>query len=302
MDRSFVGCPVYVQHVDEVPAKLEDVKKEADGWVVKSFYNEADGKHWCQFVIHSERGLNAIARGWKLSNAYMPQQYGTSGRWNGVDYDKEVVNAEYLHLAIVPDPRYQESIVLTPQEFRDYNEKQSKQLALVANSRESTTMKVLSFFKRTKIENAAEFSDAIVVLEKSKKEMSVADVISKYDDVLSNEVDDVSKRVKVGDEEMTVNEICEKYMNMKAELDGYKNADDEKKKKDEEEAKKNEEDKKKKDEEANKNSLEEKKKADAIKNAEDDKNKKAIANEDETVQTMDTQVSLGKSRYGSGKK
>ena len=118
MDASFAGRPVFVMHVDGVEDDLDVLRGEADGWVIESFYNAADGKHWCKFIVCSDRGEQAIQRGMKLSNCYLPRQYGQGGLWNGVSYDKEVKGGEYEHLAIVPNPRYEESVILSPRKIQ----------------------------------------------------------------------------------------------------------------------------------------------------------------------------------------
>src|SRR4051812_29447530 len=63
MDPTFQGKPVYVDHVEEV--NLENLQQEADGYVLESFYNKLDGKHWVKFIVVSDRGKEAIQKGWK---------------------------------------------------------------------------------------------------------------------------------------------------------------------------------------------------------------------------------------------
>ena len=120
MDPSFAGKPVYVKHVDEV--NLDKIQHEADGYVIESFYNAADSSHWVKFIVVSDKGREAIRAGWKLSNAYIPKSFGPGGISKGVELQKEVIAGEYEHLALVPDPRYETSIVLTPSQFKEYNE------------------------------------------------------------------------------------------------------------------------------------------------------------------------------------
>lgn len=168
MDLTFKGCPVYVRHREEV--NLDRLQEEADGYVIRSFYNEADGKHWAEFLVVSDRGFEAVGKGWRLSNAYIPESFGAAGVWNGVTYDREVTKARFEHLAIVPDPRYQESVVLTPEQFRAYNDAQVTALRRVANDRDRQKDKrsVFSFFKTTKVENADEVGNILVTLPSGK--------------------------------------------------------------------------------------------------------------------------------------
>src|SRR5690606_38544515 len=93
MGPTFAGRPVFVLHADEVAEDVDELKQEADGWVVDSFYNEADGKHWVKFLVCSKKAEEAIAKGYRLSNAYIPKSFGKGGEWNGVSYNKEVLAA-----------------------------------------------------------------------------------------------------------------------------------------------------------------------------------------------------------------
>ncbi len=184
MNPTFAGRPVFVMHVDGVDDKVDDLRKEADGWVIESFFNAADGKHWAKFIVVSERGLKAIRQGMKLSNCYVPRgPFGQGGLWNGVSYAKEIKGGEYEHLAIVPNPRYEESVIMSPEEFKKYNENKSLELKRLANSkREPSTMK-FKLFKRAKVENAADFEDMCVILPKSGREVTIDTMVNELDAV-----------------------------------------------------------------------------------------------------------------------
>ncbi len=339
MDPSFAGRPVYVMHVDDVPQKIDEVRREADGWVVESFFNSADGKHWVKFLVVSERGERAIRQHMRLSNCYIPKGFTHGGVWNGVSYQKEITNGEYEHLALVPDPRYAESVVLTPDEFKAYNEAKNLELTRLANERDAPVK--LSIFKRTKVENSVDLAEMMVALPKSKRELSIEAVVNAYDEHLANEgktkVANGDHLVKVGDSEMTLNELLEKHKSMSDELCSMKeakaNADKEVEEaldapggdvdhvkenaEDEDEAMENadddedEDDKKKK---ANKKKNEDKKKneaddaaAAAKKKADKEKadrvrNAKLDAENMATapvVQLQGDRIALGRSRYGS---
>lgn len=118
-DTSFAGCPVYAGH--HIIA-TEETFKQSDGYVVESFFNQADGFHWCKFVVTSKEGLECIDKGYKLSNSYMLERKGEGGIHRQVEYTNRVDSLKYNHLALVEHPRYEESIILTPEEFKKYNE------------------------------------------------------------------------------------------------------------------------------------------------------------------------------------
>lgn len=187
MDPTFAGRPIYVEHVDEVEEDLDELRKEVDGWVIESFYNKADGKHWVKFIAVSERSLRAIKNGFRLSNAYVPKRFGNGGLWNGVEYAKEITEGEFEHLAIVGSPRYEESVIMTPEEFKRYNADQVGELDRLANSNdkenEGEKQMGLKLFKRAKVENALDIEGIIVVLPKSGKEVAITQLVNEADDM-----------------------------------------------------------------------------------------------------------------------
>lgn len=306
MDKTFQGRPVYVGHVDDVD--FSNIQMEADGYVIESFFNKPDGKHWCRFIVVSERGHEAIKKGWKLSNAYAIKQSVGGGKWHGVEYLKEVKEAEYEHLAIVQNPRYEESRVLTPEEFKAYNLEKEAELLKIANSKDKEIKKnkgegMLNFFKREKVENSADLESMMVLLPKSKKEMLLTSVINELDKLYANG----DHMVKVGEEEMKLNELVEKYQQMcdqakKNEIKEEKKPEneeekDEKKPENEDEEKKPENE----DEEEMDNEDEEEKAEKAQNSFKDlkDAEKKAVKNGFSTIELSSDKLARGRARYGS---
>ncbi len=245
MDPSYQGKPVYVQHVDEV--NLDTMQRDADGYVFESFYNKADGKHWVKFVVVSDKGNDAIARGWRLSNSYFPKLLIGGGLWHGVEYSKEITEGEYEHLAIVENPRYEESIILTPEEFKTYNEEKEAELFKLANSKDQkgeTKMK-FNLFKKTKVENSIDIEGMSVVLPKSKKEVSLEKLVNDADEMAgkkNSEIEaDPEHMVKLHDgTTCNVGELLEKHKALNDELEEMKKKNDEESEEDDE--KKNDDD------------------------------------------------------------
>lgn len=317
MDASFAGRPVYVNHVPEVD--LEKIH-EADGYVIESFFNKTDGKHWVKFLVVSDRGHEAIRTGWKLSNAYVPKTFGAGGLNHGVEYLKEVTSGEYEHLAIVPNPRYEESVIMTPEQFKEYNQTKENELMRIANSQGEPSM--LNFFKRSKVENTADLESTLVTLPKSKIEKSIAQLVNEADEaeVKKNEeqkeipMANGDHMVSVGEEKMTVNQLVEKHMSMleeqkknsqpaaAEEKQNTEQKEEEKKENTESEVKEekqNTEDKEEKKE--NQEGVEEKKENalhfDALKNAPNH----AIQAQQPKIELSLDRVQRGQQRYGSGK-
>lgn len=173
MDPTFEGRPVYVGHVEDVD--LTNIQRDADGYVVKSFVNVADGKHWVEFLVVSDRGHDAINRGWRLSNAYEVDSYGAGGKWNAIEYQREITKGHYNHLAIVSEPRYDESIVLNPTQFAEYNESLMSKRRQYQNSDTGSDKKdrmasIFKLFKKTSLDESQtkEFEAAVVSLPDGK--------------------------------------------------------------------------------------------------------------------------------------
>lgn len=318
MDATFAGKPVYVNHVDDV--NLDNLQVEADGYVIESFFNKADGKHWAKFIIVSDKGHDALRRGWKLSNTYVPKSMAMGGSWHGQQYDEEIMEAEYEHLAIVNNPRYSESIVLTPDQFKDYNNKLDAEHDKLKNSK-GDSMK-LNIFKRQKVENSDDLTGMHVVLPKSGKEISIEKLVNAADEAEVNKGASVeakdSDTVKIGDEVVTIASLKEVFSNSKKknkseEEEEMENEEDEMDNADDDESMENEEgypsetmkNKKKKNEEVV-HPQDSEKKLNKKKNSVDHFSKLANANkrvEESTpiVSLGSDSIARGKSRYGSDK-
>lgn len=230
MDPSFAGLPIFVEHVDEVEENIDLLRNEADGWVIESFYNPADGKHWVKFIVVSERGERAIKNNLRLSNAYIPQSFANGGLWNGVAYAKEITSGVFNHLAIVKNPRYEESVIMTPEQFKKYNDDKVAELKRLSNSKDEqkgSKKMALNFFKRTKVDNALD-PETTVVLPKSGRELSVLQLVNEMDKVEEDKkknagMADPSHQVKLHDGSMcNVGELVEKHKAMADELASMK--------------------------------------------------------------------------------
>lgn len=319
MSPTFAGRPIFVEHVDEVEASLDKLKNEADGWVVESFFNPADGKTWAKFIVVSERGDKAIRNGFKLSNAYIPKSFGNGGLWNGVTYSKEVTSGEFEHLAIVRNPRYEESRILTPEQFKEYNQEREVELKRLSNSKDHQKEKsgMLSFFKRAKVENSADLEGMHVILPKSKKEVTIEKLVNDMDEMEMNAGKEMDMKecmangdhmVSLGEEKMSVNDLIEKHKMMKDELASMKKPAEEKieepKANEEKKEPPKEEEKKENEDDADK--AKEEPKDEKKKNSEDATHFEALKNahlksevEVAKVELMEDQVARGRQRYGS---
>lgn len=121
MAPTFKGCPVICvpeNHNEAAP----DVSFNADapenlkaiGIVSSAPYWGDDGWQWVDFLVWDEETAQKIDReGYSVSCAYLPTATDPKGgTWHQIGYDEEVTEGRYLHLAIVPEPRYEGSQIL----------------------------------------------------------------------------------------------------------------------------------------------------------------------------------------------
>jgi hypothetical protein len=111
MAPSFRGMPVINKvHKDTDPDEAFDFQNEeseklADGIVTDVYYGN-DGWYWVNFAVWDMETQNNIDNeGYSVSCAYKPTRAGPGGQHNKIDYDAEVLEGAYTHLAVV-DPNY----------------------------------------------------------------------------------------------------------------------------------------------------------------------------------------------------
>ena len=265
MDKTFAGKPIYVNHQK---VDLETIQQDADGYVAESFYLPEDGTHWAKIIIVSDKGHEAIRKGWKVSNAYVPDEFGIGGEWHNVPYNREVMKAHYTHLALVDNPRYEEAQVLTPEDFKQYKEEKRAQLKALENNKElkGEGKTMFKLFKKTAVTNSDDLSKVMVELSNGSA-VSIGEMVNSVEKDLkekeeANKCNDLLEDVvKVNGEDMKVADLVAEYEKLskknkcnedeedeekKSKKASKKNADEEKKDADEEKDKEEKESKKNK--------------------------------------------------------
>jgi hypothetical protein len=119
MGPSFRNCPVIFvpeHHNDqdkETAFNFEDIGSNPAAGIVTTIPAWGDdGWQWVEMSVWDEDAQNAIEKGFSVSCAYEPEEAHTGGIWHELEYDREVVNGKYMHMAIVPRPRYEGSRIL----------------------------------------------------------------------------------------------------------------------------------------------------------------------------------------------
>jgi hypothetical protein len=120
MASSFRNCPVIFvpeHHNDSSPDtafNFDDLSANpAAGIVVGVPYWGDDGWQWVDVSIWDEKAQEAIdALKYNASCAYLVDDTGPAGEWHQLPYDEEMIAGHYMHMAIVPRPRYEGSKIL----------------------------------------------------------------------------------------------------------------------------------------------------------------------------------------------
>lgn len=251
MDKTFAGKPIYVNHQK---VNLDSMKEDAVGYVVESFYLPEDGSHWAKIIIVDDKGLEAIRKGWKVSNAYLPDEFGIGGEWHNIPYKREIMKAHYTHLALVDNPRYEEAEVLTPEDFKTYKESKREQLKQLENSKTKQGEKRMNWklFERKEVTNSDDIANKMVELSNGST-VSIREMINAVEEDLKEKKEKEAKQnetlesvVKVNGEDMKVADLIKEYeskcnkCNEDEEKDKEEKKDsDEEKDKEEKESKKN---------------------------------------------------------------
>lgn len=114
MRNSFLMKPVFDTHkdieADEAYSSSTQMQSApADGIVIRT-WPENDGWEWAEMAIWDPQTKENIDRyGYSVSCAYDPTELKDGGTHHGINYDGELLNGEYVHMAIVPNPRYEDA-------------------------------------------------------------------------------------------------------------------------------------------------------------------------------------------------
>lgn len=199
------GRPLVIGHQDIDPNKLDDV---AVGYVTKGYWNPETGSFDCDVLVKDPEILNPTKNA--VSCAYVATEFGEGGRYSGIEYDAEILNGNFTHIALVDNPRYNDAKILV-------------------NSIKGAKGMMKRFFSNADEEKKA---------EDEKKE---------NEDEKTLNPDDV---VTVGNEEVTIKELVDCYVNACKNEDKEDKKNEDKDEKKDEDKKDNEDDKEKKNEDS----------------------------------------------------
>lgn len=108
--RTIIGVPIIIKHKD---ITSENVNKERVGVVSEVWYNPEDGWYYCSGILFDSQAIDLVKnQGWSVSCTYDFETDNKKGTYHGLDYDMQFTNGEFLHLALVDNPRYERANIV----------------------------------------------------------------------------------------------------------------------------------------------------------------------------------------------
>lgn len=102
--HTMVGAPVIIDHEDVTDKNVDKLRV---GVISRVWFNEFDGWFYCEGILTDNEAIDLIKnQGWNVSCAYSFESV-PKDMHNGKKIDLEFVDGEFLHLALVKNPRYE---------------------------------------------------------------------------------------------------------------------------------------------------------------------------------------------------
>ena len=103
--QSMVGCPVIIDHKDVTDKNVDKLRV---GTISRVWFNEQDGWYYCEGILTDDEAIDLVKnQGWNVSCSYSFVSDDTQKTYHGKPIDMVFTDGEFLHLAIVEDPRYE---------------------------------------------------------------------------------------------------------------------------------------------------------------------------------------------------
>ena len=251
--QSMVGCPVIIDHKDVTDKNVDKLRV---GTISRVWFNEMDGWYYCEGVLTDDEAIDLVKnQGWNVSCSYSFVSDDTQKTYHGKPIDMVFTDGEFLHLAIVEDPRYEGANIVVNSNDEKQEEIETENIADNSTDKENVIMQVLDELKNFilgVVNNEKE--DEMKVENEDKRKL-----IDEVGGILKDKVDEEVWRTVVG----KLEKIAYKPSEDDKADNKCKNEEDEDKKEDKkeeienkcknEEDKKDEEDKDEEDKDVTKN-------------------------------------------------
>ena len=108
--NTMVGAPVIIKHKDITD---KNVDKERVGVISNVWFNQMDGWYYCDGIIWDKQAIDLVKnQGWNVSCTYDFESDKQPKTHNGKKIDMEFTDGEFLHLALVDNPRYERANIV----------------------------------------------------------------------------------------------------------------------------------------------------------------------------------------------
>lgn len=186
---SFLGKPVIVDHQDVTP---ENFKNVAKGYVTRAWFCPEDGWFYADFLVDDDDAIKCIEEdGYSVSCAYNVLDAVEGSTYQDIEYDGEITEGSFTHLALVKSPRYEESKIIKDVPMMLVN---SKQAHYVTNNKEEKSMDILKIFKKNAKGEKQEYTGMVVNID--GQEMPVDHLVKNYMDATAAEAEELKLKEK----------------------------------------------------------------------------------------------------------
>lgn len=115
--NTMVGAPVIIKHKDITD---ENADKERVGVISNVWFNQMDGWYYCDGIIWDKQAIDLVKnQGWNVSCTYDFESDKQPKTHNGKKIDMEFTDGEFLHLALVDNPRYERANIVMNAKDKD---------------------------------------------------------------------------------------------------------------------------------------------------------------------------------------
>ena len=212
----------------------DNIMDKAIGRVVDVWKDDSSDRWFVKFQIWDKNALIDIDAGKYpfVSCAYIITERGQAGRYNGEDYQAEVLDGFYHHIIITDSPRYNDSDIVKVNEELDLNFVKFNDIVEFSEEKQEKGENVMFGFKKTEAQ-----IDKDICIKTNEGELTIEEIVSKFNECgdkmtkLSEEKEALSKELEEVKKENK--KLCEDIEKMKAEKDEKeKKAKEESEKKD----------------------------------------------------------------------
>jgi len=143
--QSMVGCPVIIDHKDVTDKNVDKLRV---GTISRVWFNEQDGWYYCEGILTDDEAIDLVKnQGWNVSCSYSFVSDESQKTYHGKPIDMVFTDGEFLHLAIVEDPRYEGANIVVNSNDEKQEEIETKEIVDNSTDKENVIMQVLDELK-----------------------------------------------------------------------------------------------------------------------------------------------------------